>query len=46
MNERYLVVNSLDELTNNYLGEGKTGICYKIDNKVFKRYIHIWEKEI
>lgn len=38
MNERYIVVNSLDGLTNNYLGEGLTGICYKVDNKVFKKF--------
>ena len=38
MNEKYIIVDSLDDLTKNYIGEGKTGICYKIDNKVFKLF--------
>ena len=38
MGEKYIIVNSIDELTKNELGEGEVGICYRIDKRVFKKF--------
>lgn len=38
MNEKFIVVNSLEELTKNKIGEGQVGTCYRIDKKVFKKF--------
>lgn len=38
MNEKYRVVNSLEGLTKEYIGEGQVGTCYRIDKKVFKKF--------
>ena len=38
MKEKFIVVDSLDELKKNFIGSGKTGSCYKVGNRVFKQY--------
>ena len=38
MNENYRIVDSLDSLTRLNIGEGQVGTCYKVNNKVFKKF--------
>ena len=38
MNEKYTILDNIDHLTENYISEGQNGICYKVDNQVFKKF--------
>ena len=40
MQENYRIVNNTNYLKRNYLRQGKNGICYKVDNQVYKEFIN------
>lgn len=38
MEENYIIVSDLDNLTHTYLNEGQNGICYRVNDEVFKKF--------